>query len=238
MRRQPQPFQTFHFEDVTSNPLPSGQTISVQITIRGDIAQPPPPTNTAHWDATIGSRLDDNADHYGYEYNDFGTISDRTFEVSNHSFEIVHIKWDESDQDVEIRLNDCLKPTEFVNLRLGTTTFSDPDYAFKTSDYCSDNRDSYQIFRFDDVSTNPLPSGRQVSVRITYAGDTALPSNTANRWSTYLDSVQDNNDDEYGYHASDFGSIDDRTFDFDGTEYTILYLKWEDASDDIQFLSA
>ena len=228
-------YQTFYFEEVTSNPLPSGQTISVQITMRGDIPPPPPPANTAHWDATIGSRLDSNADHYGYEYNDFGTISDRTFEVSNHTFEIVHIKWDESDQDVEIRLNDCLKPTEFVNLRLGTTTFSDPDYAFKTSDYCSDNRDSYQIFRFDDVSTNPLPSGRQVSVRITYAGDTALPSNTANRWSTYLDSVQDNNDDEYGYHASDFGSIDDRTFDFDGTEYTILYLKWEDASDDIQF---
>lgn len=228
-------FQTFHFYDATTNPMPAGQTISVQITARGNIAPPPAPTNTANWDATIGSRKDNNADHYGYEHNDFGTITDRTFDVSGHTFEIDSIKWDESDEDVELRLNDCLKPKEFVSLRLGTTTFSGPDYTFKTSSYCNNNRDTYQLFRFDDVSTNPLPSGRRVSVRITYSGDAALPANTATRWSTYLDSIQDNNDDEYGYHASDFGSIDDRTFDFGGTSYTIRYLKWEDASNDVQF---
>ncbi len=226
-------YQTFHFNDATSNPLPAGETVPVQITMRGNVP-PPPPANTEHWDASIGSRKDSNSDHYGYRYSDFGTITDRTFQVSGHTFEISAIRWDESRRDVEIRLNDCLKPAEFVSLRLGTTTLSGPDYAFKTSDWCNDNRDSYQIFRFNGVSTNPLPSGRRVSVRITYSGDAALPPNTATRWSTYLDSVQDNNDDEYGYHASDFGSIDDRTFDFGGTSYTIRYLKWEDTSDDVQ----
>lgn len=131
------------------------------------------------WTATINSAREQGDDEYGYEHNDFGTITDRTFVHRSRNFTIDYIKWDDSSDEVEFRLEECLKPSDFVSLRLGSRTFSRINRSSYNSAYCDRDPERAQEFEFD-TSSNPLPSGSRVNVTLTLrrSSTSGVPTST------------------------------------------------------------
>ena len=58
---------------------------------------------------------------------------------------------------------------------------------------------------------------------------------TSITWSTTLTSGDETGGDEFGYEYGSFGSLTDRTFEYDGVTYSIEYLKWDESSEEIEF---
>ena len=230
-------YQAIQWYDVTSNPFPAGQRMSFSFTLHGDAGPPPPPPpppDAVVWETRIDSEQDAGDDEYGYEYQDFGSIDDRTFSLNGHTFVIDYIKWEEDLDELQFDLDDCLKRTELVSLKLGSVVLHNPHYAFNRDTECADDRDQRQNFKFH-IEQNPLPAGERVDVTLTLDPSSERPPVTGGSWSTYITSSQEFNDDEFGYEWDDFGQIDDGTFEYNGHTFEIDYIKWENASDDLQF---
>ena len=62
---------------------------------------------------------------------------------------------------------------------------------------------------------------------------TSTPPSSGNVWTATLDSLQ--RSDEFGYDDS-FGTLTGGTFEYDGTSYTIEYLKWDRSEDELLLL--
>ena len=193
------------------------------------------------WTATLSSERESGDDEYGYEEGDFGSITDDTFVLDGMEYTIDYIKWDDSAEEVEFYMLECLKETEFVSLQIGSRTFSSPDRVSDDDDECEGNRNRNQEFEFHDVTSNPLRTGRDYTITLTLTGSGSgggtTPGTTpgSGSWSTYIDSVREPGDDEYGYEYGDFGSIGDRTFVYDGRTYRIDFLKWDDSAEEVEF---
>ena len=189
------------------------------------------------WNAqvTSGSR----GDYTGYQEGSYGSITDDTFVFGGHTYRVWDLRYRTDDQELMLDMDDCLKKSELVHLKIGSATFRDPDEQRRTDATCASNRSKYQRFTWRDVTTNPLPSGSTKSVELSVStsgsGGNPTPTPDANTWRATIGSAKDNGDDEYGYEYQDFGTITDRTFTFKGRTYYIDYIKWEDAFDDVQF---
>ena len=184
------------------------------------------------WTATLSAEQD-SGDEYGYEEGVMGSMTDDTFDLDGRSYTIDYIKWDESQDEIEFRMLECLKESEFVSLRIGSRTYSSVDRVNHSDADCEERRTRNQEFEFD-ASSNPLRDGRNYTITLTLRGSGGgiTPPGNAD-WSTYIDSGEDN--DEYGYEYNDFGTIGDRTFEHGGRTYTIDYIKWDDDDDEIEF---
>ena len=133
-----------------------------------DAVTPPVAPSGNSWSTYINSRQEPNDDEYGYKYNDFGSIGDRTFELDGTTFTIEYIKWDDSLNRFRLYLRGCLKPSRFQSIVVGSTTFAIPSLTLSTDRYCTDNPDADQYMRWSSVTTNPLPANTRVNVTVNF----------------------------------------------------------------------
>ena len=124
------------------------------------------------WSATLEAEREPGGDEYGYEHGEFGDIDDRTFRHNGRTYTIKYIKWDDSDDEIEFRFEECLKPSDFESLQIGTRTFSRTDSQWndkpwRTDDYCASNPSITQEFEFHNISSNPLRDGTDYDIVIT-----------------------------------------------------------------------
>ena len=135
------------------------------------VSAAPPLQSSSTWTTYIDSRQDNGDDEYGYENNDFGSIDDDDFSLGSGSnrntFEIDYIKWEDGSDDVQFRLYECLKPSEFRSLKLGSRTFTNPSYTRYSDSDCETRRTRSQIFKFN-TSSNPLRANTRVKVTLTF----------------------------------------------------------------------
>ena len=207
-----------------------------------DNDEPPSPVSGDTWTATLTSVDDNNNDQSGYEYDDFGRMSDTTFELGGRTYTIEDLKSDQSDQEIELVLDGCLKESEFESLRIGSTTYTSPDYKWETDGSCDSNRERAQKFEFRNVTPNPLNHGSTYQITITFAGSPSSPDDspqphpgTGTTWTTTLTSGYDSEFNEYGYYEGYTGSMSDTTFEYGGLTYTVKYIIWHEPSDMIEF---
>ena len=110
-------------------------------------------TGSTTWSATITSGQD--GDDYGYSHDDFGSIvGSRIVSHAGSSYTIKEIKWDRTPGEVELEFEECLYPSEFTSLTLGSRTFTDPDYTKYSRERCDAKTTRNQIFTFN-TSSNP-----------------------------------------------------------------------------------
>ncbi len=226
-------YQEFEFHDITSNPLTDGADYQITVTLVGN-STPPDPSNTT-WTTTLTSEDEPGNDEFGYEVDDFGSLSDATFVYDGETYTVEYLKWDESQDEIEFELDRCLKPSAFVSLAIGSTTYSNPDYTRRSETYCDSNASAYQEFEFHDITSNPLTDGADYQITVTLVGISTPPDPGNTTWTTTLTSEDEPGDDEFGYEADDFGSLSDATFEYDGETYTVVYLKWDESQDEIEF---
>ena len=74
-------------------------------------------------------------------------------------------------------MDECLKESDFVSLRLGSREFTDPNMKWRDDAKCVSNPGIAQEFEFD-TSSNPLPAGSRVSVTLTLRDDRRTPTAT------------------------------------------------------------
>ena len=168
--------------------------------------------NTYTWSTYIDSERESGDDEYGYEYRDFGSIGDRSFSYRGRGHRIEHIRWDDDDNELEFSVDECLKESDFVSLRLGSREFTNPNRKWRNDATCVSNPGIAQEFEFD-TSRNPLPAGSRVSVTLTLRDDRPTPTPTPTPTATptptpsptaSLESVQDSvrfEADPYEWHA-------------------------------------
>ena len=133
-----------------------------------------PPLQSSTWTTYIDSRQDNGDDEYGYEYSDsdFDEIDDRSFRFGGNTYYILYLKWEDSSDDVQFKLDDCLKPSELTSIKFqhGNTTRTFTRKTSRYSDsYCESRRSAQQRFYFD-TSVNPLPADTRVRVTLTFNG--------------------------------------------------------------------
>ena len=73
------------------------------------------------WSAIIESGS--SGDQYEYEHGSFGSITDRTFDIAGHEYVIDHIKWDDGDDKLEIKFDDCIAHSEISSVALDSRVF-------------------------------------------------------------------------------------------------------------------
>ena len=108
---------------------------------------------------------EDEGDEHGYEERDFGDLDDDDFELDGRNYDITFLKWHESAEEIEFELDKCLKPSEFVSLKIGNETYTTPDRTDNSDSACETDRDQDQEFEFDETS-NPLKSGKTYDIEI------------------------------------------------------------------------
>ena len=132
------------------------------------------------WTATLSAQQD-TGDEYGYEEGVMGSMTDDTFDYGGRTYTIDYIKWDDSAEEVEFRMLECLKGSEFVSLRIGSRTFSSVDRSRYSDAQCEAGRTRNQEFEFD-TSSNPLRDGQSYTITLTLRGSggvTTTPTATA-----------------------------------------------------------
>ena len=144
------------------------------------------------WPSQITSGRNRQETEFGYNHStgsgSFGSIKDdvNVFGYDGMRFGIKTIKWTEVRHKVVFNLYDCLKPSEFVSLRLGDHTYTDPDttiMGYMEDRDCEANRDTNQFFEFES-SDNPLEHRAVVDVSLTLGGDRVPPTPTPTQTST------------------------------------------------------
>ena len=120
------------------------------------------------WTATLSAEQD-SGDEYGYEEGVMGSMTDGTFDYGGRTYTIDYIKWDDSAEEVEFRMLECLKASEFVSLRISSRTFSNPDRVSDDDAGCESRRTRNQEFEFD-TSSNPLRDGQSYTITLTLRG--------------------------------------------------------------------
>ena len=120
------------------------------------------------WQARIFSRRQSNGYEYGFKSNGRGRINPSVFGFNGTHFHIDDVLWNSRRKVLTFDLDECLKPSEFVSLRLGSRTFDDPNEAasgYSTDAQCN-HRSRNQRFEFD-TTVNPLPRDENVNVTLT-----------------------------------------------------------------------
>ena len=130
------------------------------------------------WTAELDSGRHSNGREYGYGYG-FGTLTPDSFQHNGTTYTVDYLKWDLRDREVEFGLDNCLDPSLFTSLQIGSTTYSDPDYIRQETSECTDNPTWNQEFEFHDLSSNPLTAGTQYQVTLTLGGGTTTTTTSS-----------------------------------------------------------
>ena len=77
--------------------------------------------STSTWSTQLTSEA--SGSRYGYTYDSYGSVTDRDFVLEGHTYVLYALRWNQSQERVEIYWDDCIKASEFVSLQLGTATF-------------------------------------------------------------------------------------------------------------------
>ena len=109
------------------------------------------PTSDFTWETHIDSEKKSGDDKYGYERKRFGDIGEDRFTYAGMRYRIDFIRWDKSRKELRFQVNNCIKPSEFISLEIGSRTFGRSHiYKSEESDEdCDANRDDGQKFKFD-----------------------------------------------------------------------------------------
>ena len=142
-----------------------------------------PPDVRGHWDINIAPGRRSGHDQYGYQSRSIGAVSDNTFDYENVTYTVAFFKWDDSQNEIRLKLDKCLKPSAFSSLQIGDTTFDKIDHATYSDSRCERNSSRAQEFEFK-TSANPLPLGNTIRVTLllklpdpfVITADTELPS--------------------------------------------------------------
>ena len=127
---------------------------------------PAAPTDVrGHWDVNLTPGRRSGHDQYGYHSRSIGAVSDNTFDYENVTYTVEFFKWDDSRNEISLKLDKCLKPSAFSSLRVGEATFDKIGYATYSDSRCERNSSEAQKFDFK-TTANPLPLGNTVRVTL------------------------------------------------------------------------
>ena len=167
--------QEFEISGVTANPLPKG-TVQVDISLA---ASTPWPTDNP-WATYVNPVQKGNTDKYGYEFDEFGSIDDRSFWYGGITYRIEKIVLDDSENELRVEFDKCLKSTDLVSVQIGSNSYLvsslDADDIDESDADCDSSLRRNQELVFEERS-NPLTSGRK-EITLTFRGSrsTTVPT--------------------------------------------------------------
>ena len=196
-------------------------------------------TASITWHTTIRPALlgSETNGTFGYNFdskpaNALGQITDRNFILDGETYHLNRLVWQASSDTIEMEFEECLKLSDVVSITIGETTFynSDIDWEEEEDKECEDDSDDEQEFEIYGVTANPLDEAT-VEVDISLGPSTPWP--TTNPWTTHINPVRKGTTDNYGYEFDAFGSIDDRSFWYEGVTYRIEQIVLDDGDNEL-----
>ena len=143
-------------------------------------------SNTRITAEITAEEYDRNDDWSGFYDRRYGSVSPDNFNYQGINFEYKQIRYDDDDNELQIKFSKCIDLGEFVSLRLDpdegsavTVYKRDVIYLSVAETACPNSRSSTQRFDFN-VSRNPLPDGAEVDM-------TARADGGRFAWRTYGD---------------------------------------------------
>ena len=85
--------------------------------------------------------------------HEYGSVDRVTFRHDGITYTVDYLWWDASAEEIEFGLEECLNPSEFVSLRIGSRTYDEIDNDKRTDEQYESDRDQDQEFEFHDVAT-------------------------------------------------------------------------------------
>ena len=151
-----------------------------------------------------------------------------TFRHDGITYTVDYLWWDDSAEEIEFGLEECLNPSEFVSLRIGSRTYNEIDNDKRTDEQCESDRDQDQEFEFHDVASNPLVAVRTYRIVLTLRTVSTVPLATAEDGVTTrvytVVVIRPKNEGALSTDATlrslSLSGIDFATFDSDTTSYT------------------
>lgn len=131
------------------------------------------------WKASITSGRSRSGREYGYDPN-FGFTSSGGFYYGGPAYFVRALKWNSSNRKIIFRISRCLKPSEFVSLKIHRSTFNSVSSYARSNDQCQSRRSQAQTLQFS-TSRNPFPDNsiRNVTLRLR-----SIPTPTPTQTST------------------------------------------------------
>ena len=160
--------------------------------------------------------------------HEYGGVDRVTFRHDGITYTVDYLWWDDSAEEIEFGLEECLNPSEFVSLRIGSRTYNEIDNDKPTDEQCESDRDQDQEFEFHDVASNPLVAGRTYRIVLTLRTMSTVPLATAEDGVTTrvytVVVIRPKNEGALSTDATlrslSLSGIDFGTFDSDTTSYT------------------
>ncbi len=164
--------------------LQSGDTAlasSDKITDHNAETHSAPQSSTTTFKFTLDAVQDNGDDEYGYEDNDFGDLTPDDFYFGRR-YIIYYLKYEEAYDNIQFKLDDCLKPSELVSLKIGSETYDQSDLYFsrRSDDDCEKKRSKVQLFKFRALD-NPVEDEDDYVVKLkvrSSGGSTTTPTPT------------------------------------------------------------
>ena len=109
----------------------------------------------------------------GGNVQQYGSITDDDFQYNGTEYTIRYLVYNTDLRTVFLELDKCLPPSDFVKLKLDRPGSSDwEDSSPSSTDFndagCAEDPFEIQAFVYSNVYPNPLPTGSQVEVTITF----------------------------------------------------------------------
>ena len=160
--------------------------------------------------------------------HEYGGVDRVTFRHDGITYTVDYLWWDDSAEEIEFGLEECLNPSEFVSLRIGSRTYNEIDNDKRTDEQCESDRDQDQEFEFHDVASNPLVAVRTYRIVLTLRTVSTVPLATAEDGVTTrvytVVVIRPKNEGALSTDATlrslSLSGIDFATFDSDTTSYT------------------
>ena len=142
-------------------------------------------SNTRITAEITAEEYDRNDDWSGFYDRRYGSVSPDNFNYQGINFEYKQIRYDDDDNELQIKFSKCIDLGEFVSLKLDpdegsavTVYKRDVIYLSVAETACPSSRSSTQRFDFN-VSRNPLPDGAEVDMTLVLTADASPGAPTA-----------------------------------------------------------
>ena len=153
-----------------------GSSYSISVTVE-DNDEPAVLTPGGTWTTTLTSAYDSQSNEYGYYRGEYGTLSNQAFRYDGVVYIVDYIYWYGSSGNLEFGVDGCLKPTDFVSLSIGSSTyFGSPR---RTGAECDVDATQRQEFEVRNVTSNPLTQPGTYQITVALARDAITPIATA-----------------------------------------------------------
>ncbi len=102
---------------------------------------------------------------------------------SSPTYTTLFLRWDSSHNRIRFGLDNCLKPSDFKSLKIGSTTYaydSDRDDSWRSDSHCQNNHSSNQEIDLEKVTSDPLPVRTSpYSITLTFSGSGSSSSSSS-----------------------------------------------------------